>query len=119
MTNIDIWIWLNVPLFLIGLCLSLYFGCFTKRNMSAFLAVFVLNYVVLMIVLLFLPRQTEEHIFLYRNIIITFLMLCDFYIIRKKTPIKEALSFTLFTATAFPITDKLVLIILSFLGFLR
>ena len=31
----DIWIWLYAPLFLLGLCLSLIYGCFTWKNMVA------------------------------------------------------------------------------------
>ncbi len=105
----SLWLWIAVPLALIGLCLSLCFGCFTKRNMIALLAALVLNLVVIMIILPLFPEHPGIYIYVYRSIIIALIMLIDFYMIRRKTPLKESLSFTLFAATAFPIVDGLAL----------
>ncbi len=111
-------LWICALLFLLGLCLSLFFHCFTKRNLLAWLAVLILNPVIGYIIALFLS-PADYIVYLYRSVVSVILMLGYFYYIRKNTPLKESISFTLFAASAFPIVDIIIFCLLLCLGVVR
>ena len=114
----DILLWISAPLFLLGLCLSLFFHCFTKRNLLAWLAALLLNPVIAVgIAQMF--TLGDYVIYLFRGFIVFALMLAYFYGIRKNTPFREAFSFSLFAATAFPIVELIGFWILLCIGVVR
>ena len=111
-------LWICAPLFLLGLCLSLFFHCFTKRNLLAWLAVLVINPVIGFIIVQFYS-PVDYIVYLYRSIASVILMLGYFYGIRKGTSLKESISFTMFASTAFPIVDGIIFCLLLCLGVIR
>ena len=114
----DILLWICAPLFLLGLCLSLFFHCFTKRNLLAWLAALVLNPMIAGVIAQGIP-PADYGVYLYRGLVIFALMMAYFYGIRKRTPFREAFSFSLFAATAFPVVDMLVFCALLGTGLVR
>ena len=116
--DIEMWQWLYLPLFLVGLCLCLHFGCFTKRNLLAWLVTLVINPLVLCLLLQFYPKISTGGAYLLRSAISVVLMLAYCLGIKKHTPFNETLSLVLFAATAFAIVDVVLGMILYMLGFL-
>ena len=100
--NPDIWIWLYAPLFLIGLCLSLIYGCFTWKNMAAWVITLFIGQILINLFL----EPVREWIYALAFALVSFCMMAFyFYRIQQRTPIKQFLSFTLFTATSYPVAN--------------
>ena len=104
--TIAVWIWLFAPLFVLGLCLSLHYGCFTWKNILAW--VFTL-FVGQLFTDVLIQSVTGPIVTLLYGLTFSLLSFCImavyFYGIQKRTPIKQFLSFALFTATSYPIAN--------------
>ena len=102
----DIWIWLYAPLFLLGLCLSLINGCFTWKNMVAWVVTLFVGQILAKDMIRSFTDQWGDLFFgLAFALVSVCLMAVNFYGVQKRTPIKQFLSFTLFTATSYPIAN--------------
>ena len=98
----DIWIWIYAPLFVISLCLSLIFGCFTWKNMLAWL--FTLFVGQILTGTLLGPVRTWVYCTTFSLVAIC-MMAVYFYRVQKRTPVKQFISFALFTATSYPVAN--------------
>ena len=111
--NPDIWIWLYAPLFLIGLCLSLIYGCFTWKNMAAWVITLFIGQILINLFL----EPVRELIYALAFALVSFCMMgVNFYGVQKRTPIKQFLSFTLFTATSYPVANMFFAVFLFSFG---
>ncbi len=112
----SVWLWLYLPVCLFSLCFSLHYNAFTKNNLLAWA-----------IMVLIFPRMFDFSAFpsigtagrhLIISIFITVLMLGYFYGVKKGTPLSEAVSFTIFTASSFAIVKVFIILILLSFGVL-
>ena len=102
----DIWIWLYAPLFVVGLCLSLHYGCFTWKNMVAWVVTLFFGQIMTEVMIKSVTGEMLDVIYgLTFALISVCMMAINFYCVQERTPIKQFLSFTLFTATSYPIAN--------------
>ena len=115
----NIWIWLYVPLFLLGLCTCLHFRYFTKKNILAWLLTITFGQILCCGILKVLHLSPGYYYFersvpyciVFALITIVF-MATWFFGIKKHAPFKEFFCFTLFTATSFTIANPLGLFLI-------
>ena len=118
--DIEMWQWLYLPLFLAGLCLCLHFGCFTKKNIAAWIASLVFCSAAATLAIDPFPYLHDSEGFsLAYTAIATAFMLVYFYGVRKRTAVSEALSFTLFAVTSYGIVGTVIAFFLWSFGILH
>ena len=111
--DFEIWQWIYLPLFFIGLCLCLHYGCFTKTNILAWFTSYIFCHVATAEI------NNSTGFCITYTIIATIFMLIYFYGVKEHAPISEVLAFTFFTATSFGVVDITLSIFLWMIGILH
>ncbi len=102
----DIWIWIYAPLFVISLCLSLIYGCFTWKNMLAWLFTLFVGQLLTDVMIQSVTGPMVDLVFGLTFALVSFCMMAVyFYRVQKRTPVKQFISFALFTATSYPVAN--------------